>query len=150
MFRRILHSLRGLPERTRSFLAGTLIFFAALGIFASWGAITASKLASLSNVFAPSGEHTERKLDNPESVVEQLKGGFRDMAALFSGGIFSGIPDIPDALPDEGSGSGAPNQTGGDQTQGVPESGMFTDPFFHNLGSDTGVSASTTEGSIFP
>lgn len=146
----IFRALRELSERTRFILAGTLIFFAALGIFVSWGAITASKLASLSNMFAPPDQGLERKLDNPESVVEQLKGGFRDMAALFSGGLFSGIPDIPDSLPGEGS-EGALNPAGGDRTQGVPESDMFiTDPLFQDVGSDTGASASTTEEGALP
>ena len=131
---RVISALRALPERTRFFLAGVVLFFAGIFIFISWSAVTASHFASLSRVFAPTGEDTsdsQKELENPGSIFEQLKSGFRDMKSLFRGGI------LPDLSPDS-----APKSGREENEQGAASLPSFGNPTFD--GGEEGVATSSS------
>ena len=145
---RMIAALRALPERTRFFLAGVVLFLAGIFIFISWSAVTASHFASLSRVFAPAGgeiSDSQKKLEDPGNIFEQLKSGFRDMKSLFRGGI---LPDLsPDSVQEpgpqeseEGTTSfpsfGNPTFGGGGEESATSSSGV---PFPANSGSSTRV-----------
>lgn len=134
---RVISALRALPERTRFFLAGVVLFFAGIFIFISWSAVTASHFASLSRVFSPPGEEisdSQKELENPGNIFEQLKSGFLDMRSLFRGGI------LPDLSPDSS------------QEPGSQESGAGTAPFpsLENPAFDRGEEGFATSSSMTP
>lgn len=108
---RVISALGALPERTRFFLAVVVLFVAGIVVFISWSALTASHFASLSRVFAPAGDaaDSQKELENPGNIFEQLKNGFRDMGSLFHGGI------LPDLSPDSVQES-EPQESGEGQT----------------------------------
>ena len=143
---RVISALRALPERTRFFLAGVVLFLAGIFVFISWSALTASHFASLSRVFAPPGgeiSDSQKDLENPGNIFEQLKSGFRDMRSLFRGGI---LPDLsPDSAPksgrEESEQEAAPLPSFGNSTfdKGGEESATSSSgvPFPANSGSNT-------------
>ena len=131
---RVISALRALPERTRFFLAGVVLFFAGIFIFISWSAVTASHFATLSRVFAPAGEEisgSQEEFENTGNIFEQLKSGFRDMRSLFRGGI------LPDLSPD--SGQEPRSQESGAATTSFPSLG---NPTFD--GGEEGVATSSS------
>lgn len=132
---RVISALRALPERVRFFLAGVILFVVGIFVFISWSAVTASHFASLSRVFSPPGEEisdSQKELENPGNIFEQLKSGFRDMRSLFRGGI---LPDLsPDSSQEPGS------QESGAGTTSFPSLG---NPVFDGGGEGSITSSST-------